>query len=271
MIAVYVPTNHLYLGDVIICPRDKAVVPRHHRGAGHPDLPDRRDGASPAGSRRGAGTIGSAISASDPRSCLSPPIRLCQAASGNVCVRFAELLRAAPGRRSGARDCEENDVRYVLFRVCARYRGGHLLAAAPPVCGRALRRAGAQPQPPLTVQQEAAPGTPAARRTWCCRISASVDFQGINGRTLLMGGLGVCVLGLAFGLTIFYAAEEPAGAPLDARDLRADLRDLQDLSDHAGQVHPDPRGVHRRDHGVLLRRAAALRAAEGRRSSCCSA
>lgn len=27
MVAVYVPTNHLYLGDVIICPRDKASYP----------------------------------------------------------------------------------------------------------------------------------------------------------------------------------------------------------------------------------------------------
>jgi K(+)-stimulated pyrophosphate-energized sodium pump len=31
----------------------------------------------------------------------------------------------------------------------------------------------------------------------------SVTFQGINGRTLLMAGLGVCVLGLAFGLVIY--------------------------------------------------------------------
>src|SRR5687768_17771703 len=31
----------------------------------------------------------------------------------------------------------------------------------------------------------------------------SVDFQGINGRTLLMAGLAVCVLGLGFGLVIF--------------------------------------------------------------------
>jgi K(+)-stimulated pyrophosphate-energized sodium pump len=30
-----------------------------------------------------------------------------------------------------------------------------------------------------------------------------VEFQGINGRTLLMGGLGVCLLGLVFGLVIF--------------------------------------------------------------------
>lgn len=27
LLAVYVPTNHLYLGDVIICPRDKATFP----------------------------------------------------------------------------------------------------------------------------------------------------------------------------------------------------------------------------------------------------
>lgn len=27
MVAVYVPTNHLYLGDVLICPRDKASYP----------------------------------------------------------------------------------------------------------------------------------------------------------------------------------------------------------------------------------------------------
>jgi K(+)-stimulated pyrophosphate-energized sodium pump len=31
----------------------------------------------------------------------------------------------------------------------------------------------------------------------------AVDFQGVNGRTLLMGGLGVCLLGLAFGLVIY--------------------------------------------------------------------
>jgi K(+)-stimulated pyrophosphate-energized sodium pump len=30
------------------------------------------------------------------------------------------------------------------------------------------------------------------------------SFQGINGRTLLMGGIVVCLLGLAFGMTIFF-------------------------------------------------------------------
>ena len=32
---------------------------------------------------------------------------------------------------------------------------------------------------------------------------SAVEFQGINGRTLLMSGLLVCALGLAFGMTIF--------------------------------------------------------------------
>ena len=27
LIAVYVPTNHLYLGDIVICPRDRASYP----------------------------------------------------------------------------------------------------------------------------------------------------------------------------------------------------------------------------------------------------
>ena len=27
LVAVYVPTNHLYLGDIIICPRDRAAYP----------------------------------------------------------------------------------------------------------------------------------------------------------------------------------------------------------------------------------------------------
>ena len=27
LVAVYVPTNHLYLGDIVICPRDRASFP----------------------------------------------------------------------------------------------------------------------------------------------------------------------------------------------------------------------------------------------------
>ena len=41
-------------------------------------------------------------------------------------------------------------------------------------------------------------------------------------------------------------AQEAARAQVDARDLGADLRDLQDLSADAGQVHPAARALHRR-------------------------
>ena len=72
------------------------------------------------------------------------------------------------------------------------------------------------------------------------------EFFGVNGRTLLMGGLVVCVLGLLFGLVVYRQLEGAAGPHVDARDLRAHLRDLQDLPAPAGQVPPDPRAVHRR-------------------------
>ena len=55
------------------------------------------------------------------------------------------------------------------------------------------------------------------------------------------------------------AAQEHARAPVDAGDLRADLRDLQDVPDHAGQVHPAARGLHRDHHDPVLRLPAALR------------
>ena len=31
LLAVYVPTNHLYLGDIVICERDAGDLSRHHR------------------------------------------------------------------------------------------------------------------------------------------------------------------------------------------------------------------------------------------------
>ena len=42
MMAVYVPTNHLYLGDIVVYPRDQAYLPGPDRGRRDPDLPDRR-------------------------------------------------------------------------------------------------------------------------------------------------------------------------------------------------------------------------------------
>src|SRR6476620_2069864 len=62
-----------------------------------------------------------------------------------------------------------------------------------------------------TAFAQAAPGAPAAQAEHRGGGEANLvlpdlsteTFQGINGRTLLLGGLVVCILGLAFGMTIF--------------------------------------------------------------------
>src|SRR5688500_8667794 len=61
---------------------------------------------------------------------------------------------------------------------------------------------------PVLWAQAAAPTAPAVQHAGgeanlVLPDLGSVDFQGINGRTLLMAGLGVCVLGLMFGLVIY--------------------------------------------------------------------
>ncbi len=60
------------------------------------------------------------------------------------------------------------------------------------------------------------------------------------------------------------AAAAAPGASFDARDLRADLRNLQDLPDHPGQVHSPAGAVHRLGDRPLLRRPAAVPGAQGR-------
>jgi K(+)-stimulated pyrophosphate-energized sodium pump len=62
----------------------------------------------------------------------------------------------------------------------------------------------ARPQAPeaAPVQQEA-PRLAGGEANLVLPDLGLVEFQGINGRTLLMGGLGICVLGLVFGLVIY--------------------------------------------------------------------
>ncbi len=57
LLAIYVPTNHLYLGDVDHLPPRQSDVSGHHGGAGHPDFSHGRDGAPrpTAASLRGEG------------------------------------------------------------------------------------------------------------------------------------------------------------------------------------------------------------------------
>ena len=62
-------------------------------------------------------------------------------------------------------------------------------------------------QPPQTskdaVVQQEAPRHAGGEANLVLPDLGQVEFRGINGRTLLMGGFGVCVLGLVFGLVIF--------------------------------------------------------------------
>ena len=86
----------------------------------------------------------------------------------------------------------------------------------------------------------------------------------ISGWALLALGFIVSGAGLVFGLSHLDPAEEPAGPPVDARGLRADLRDGEDLPRHPVQVHRHPLGLHRGHHRRLLRRALrGLRAGQG--------
>ena len=100
---------------------------------------------------------------------------------------------------------------------------------------------------------------------------SKVDFLGIDGHKLLMLGLIFCVLGLIFGLTIFVRLKNLPVHRSMLRNFRADLRDLQDLPHHPGQVPAAARELHRRHHRALFRRPAALRSGARRASSSCSA
>ena len=60
-----------------------------------------------------------------------------------------------------------------------------------------------QPTDPAVVQQQAAPTHTGGEANLVLPDLGTVEFQGVNGRHLLMGGLVVCLLGLLFGLTIF--------------------------------------------------------------------
>ena len=96
---------------------------------------------------------------------------------------------------------------------------------------------------------------------------SQATFVGINGRTLLMAGLGICALGLLFGLFTYNAVARSPCPPIDARRIGTDLGDLQNLSLDAGQVPADSRDFHRRHHPVLLRLFRAPRTDQGNRDS----
>ncbi|MEO6237678.1 MAG: hypothetical protein ABIQ52_11815, partial [Vicinamibacterales bacterium] len=87
--------------------------------------------------------------------------------------------------------------------MIAKFRTLIILAALTlPLGFPALAQA--QPPAPGTAVQASAPERPGGEANLILPDLSTETFQGINGRTLLMGGLVVCVIGLAFGMVIFY-------------------------------------------------------------------
>ena len=85
----------------------------------------------------------------------------------------------------------------VRLRACALAALLCLVSALPAVAAQTE-------VPAAQTTQEAAPAQHAGgEANLVLPDLGSVDFQGINGRTLLLGGLVFCVLGLAFGLVIY--------------------------------------------------------------------
>ena len=64
-------------------------------------------------------------------------------------------------------------------------------------------------------------------------------FNGaIDGHKLLLIGILFCLFGLGFGMAIFMRLKNLPVHRVHARDFGTDLRDLQNISGHAGQIHP---------------------------------
>jgi K(+)-stimulated pyrophosphate-energized sodium pump len=85
-----------------------------------------------------------------------------------------------------------------MFRSCTGWLAVLLVALLLTPAAVSL---GAQaPEPPAAAQEARQAGGEA---NLILPDLGQVTFQGINGRTLLMGGLVVCVLGLLFGMVIF--------------------------------------------------------------------
>src|SRR5260370_6951566 len=57
-------------------------------------------------------------------------------------------------------------------------------------------------------------------------------FVGVNGRTLLMGGLAICALGLLFGLITYMQLRD--------RPLHESMRELPDLLWETSNTYPLP-------------------------------
>ena len=152
---MYVPTNHLYLGDIVICERERATFP---------DITV-EDGI------RIFLTGGMAL---PPAGCAYNPRLLRE-------VQMSVTGSDTPRDGGLSSRCSAFSCARVAARRC---RGRHAGAGRP-----ASRRPGA-----------GRAGAHGGEANLVLPDLSTVDFHGINGRTLLMSGLLVCALGLLFGL-----------------------------------------------------------------------
>src|SRR5262245_52419750 len=88
----------------------------------------------------------------------------------------------------------------IVQRYLGRLGAALLVALSLVAAGRTLHAAAVE-QPVETAQRAATHGGGEANLV--LPDLSTVDFRGVNGRTLLMGGLVVCALGLGFGLFVF--------------------------------------------------------------------
>jgi K(+)-stimulated pyrophosphate-energized sodium pump len=111
-----------------------------------------------------------------------------------------------------------------LQRAATRVRGRRVVAGAlllAAVCSLAAAPAAiAAQQPPVEAAAEAAPHA-GGEASLILPDLGQAEFMGVNGRTLLMAGLGVCLLGLVFGLVVY--------TQLKALPVHASMREISEL------------------------------------------
>jgi K(+)-stimulated pyrophosphate-energized sodium pump len=109
-----------------------------------------------------------------------------------------------------------------IARVRAERRSLVILAAAcAAVVLLSAPVASAAAQPPGGVQAAEAPAHAGGEASLILPDLGQSEFMGVNGRTLLMGGLGVCVLGLLFGLVVYQQ--------LKALPVHSSMREISEL------------------------------------------
>ena len=182
MVAVYVPTNHLYLGDVLVFPAERVSLPGSHGRAGHSHLSDRRAWPYP-------GDVRTTDRPNPRRSALWYSSAFLSGAAGPPLFERRIGLRGALGGRgdmSGLISDKTSCVRTARLGVAAARRavaGGHRRHVR---CGVAPRARSPSRRGGRARRRIAR----AARPTSYCPICRRCSFiGGLDGHTLLTTGL----------------------------------------------------------------------------------